>query len=96
MTETERNATLFQFYFIKFIITDDPEGTVKMLDRDNGKSKVLLDRLMAEWKAWKLEDTVSSQSGRDAWLNYLTSSKCSNTFHENIAKDVDRWIMSEI
>ena len=83
-TATSRNLTLFQLYFLKYIIGEDPTKTASVMDSTNGKAPTLLENFHKEWKQTK--DKVID------WRSFFKRTGCSKEFRDMVTNDPQKWI----
>jgi len=83
-TETSRKLTLFQIYFLRFIVGSDVEKTKEIMDKSNGKAPGLLANFQKQWKM--------AENSVDCWNDYFVKTGCSDSFAERVKSDSQAWV----
>lgn len=83
-TQTSRDLTLFQIYFLRFIIGSDPSKTAEIMDATNGKAPQLLENFHTQWK--------QAKASTSNWNDYFVKTGCSDELIQSVRDDPQRWV----
>jgi len=83
-TKTSRDLTLFQIYFLRFIVGEDVEKTKEIMDRSNGKAPELLMNFQKQWKM--------VEASCETWNDFFVKTGCSDAFAEKVKSDCQAWV----
>jgi len=83
-TQKSRDLALFQIYFLKFIIGDDPKKTAQLMDATNGKVPQILYNFCKQWKLAK--------EGLNNWNDFFVKTGCSEGLLQRVQEDPEQWV----